>query len=345
MKRDFPALWAEAPATQRREPTNGEMASGFPCGPADLTLFNELIYRLAQAYREISYCITQSGQTPNANNLTQLWTAIQASSPSIERVHSGVDTGTAGHIVANVSPDIAGYDLGNLFLIKAANAATGVTDVNLDSRGIVALLRADGTPTQKGDWLASEVLQIVSDGENLRLFGVRSSLMPSRRLSSFQTAGTYTFVVPAGVTWIFAECVGAGGGGSGGGGSATWASGGGGSGGYASGWISVEPNQSITVIVGAKGLGTNNANGAVGGAGGTSSVGAFFQATGGSGGRGSNTDCSGGTPVSALARTPSARSTAPTAVTAIRTATTCKAATARPPRSAAAVEPQPSTTR
>ena len=78
MKADFPALWAEAPSTLRRDPNPTELAGGFPCGPLDLQLWNELMFRLSQSQREIIYAITQSGQTPNQNNTTQLWAAIRA---------------------------------------------------------------------------------------------------------------------------------------------------------------------------------------------------------------------------------------------------------------------------
>jgi hypothetical protein len=77
MKADFPALWAESPSTLRREPTNAELAGGFPCGPLDLPLFNELMFRLSQEQRELVYAIVQSGQTPNAANTTQLWEAMK----------------------------------------------------------------------------------------------------------------------------------------------------------------------------------------------------------------------------------------------------------------------------
>lgn len=77
MKADFPQLWAESPSTLRREPTNAELAGGFPCGPLDLPLFNELMFRLSQEQRELVYAIVQSGQTPNAANTTQLWEAMK----------------------------------------------------------------------------------------------------------------------------------------------------------------------------------------------------------------------------------------------------------------------------
>ena len=98
---------------------------------------------------------------------------------------------------------------------------------------------------------------------------------------SYFSPGTYTFVVPIGITRIKIRVWGAGGGG----GSAivvSSAGSGAGPGGYEEGWYSVTPGQSITVIVGSGGIGSTGAfNGT---AGGDSSVGSFLSATGGGGG-------------------------------------------------------------
>jgi hypothetical protein len=296
MKADFPALWAESPSTLRREPTNAELAGGFPCGDLDLQLFNELFFRLSETQREIVYAIIQSGQTPNANNNTQLWQAMRVAQPPSALIHSGMDTGATNAIVANVSPDITDYAQGYLYVIKVANAPTGAATANLDGRGVRTITRADGTPIRAGDWGIGEMIALLDDGTNLRLQGIKSSFSPARNLTSFISGGVFSFTVPAGIYWIFAELVGAGGGGSGGQGGVTWSSGGGGSGGYASGWIAVVPGQVISLVVGFGGNGASNGNGAVGGVGGTTSIGSFMQATGGNGGTGGTTVTGGGAP-------------------------------------------------
>lgn len=216
--------------------------------------------------------------------------------PSAQRVHYGLDTGTQNSIVANVSPDIASYVAGALYQIRVLFAPTGAVVANLDGQGARAVVRSDGTQIQAGDWGTGDVLLMSDDGSVLRVQGIRSSNLPARRLSSFTAAGNYTFTVPAGVFWIFAECVGAGGGGGGGGGGATWSSGGGGSGGYAAGWFSVNPGDTIALVVGAKGIGANNGNNAVATTGGTTTVGSLMQASGGTGGRGGGNGSPGGTP-------------------------------------------------
>lgn len=99
-----------------------------------------------------------------------------------------------------------------------------------------------------------------------------NSIIPPQ---TYTTPGTYTFVVPAGVTTLSAAAIGGGGGGYGGGGNA----GGGGGGGafrYVNN-ISVTPAQNITVTVGAAGVAGNSATN-----GGQSSFGSSVVAPGGS---------------------------------------------------------------
>lgn len=62
----------------RRDPTNGEYSTGFPCGGADRELFNELMFRLTQADVEILNVILAAGITPDETKLTQLLEAIKA---------------------------------------------------------------------------------------------------------------------------------------------------------------------------------------------------------------------------------------------------------------------------
>ena len=101
----------------------------------------------------------------------------------------------------------------------------------------------------------------------------------NRGEQAFPASGT--FVVPYGVFQVFARVWG----GGGGGGSAVEvasAGSGAGPGGYTEGWFAVTPGQSITVTVGAGGVGsTGSFNGT---AGGSSSFGSFCSATGGGGG-------------------------------------------------------------
>lgn len=103
----------------------------------------------------------------------------------------------------------------------------------------------------------------------------------------YTTAGTYSFIVPVGLTAVHAVAVGGGGGGGG-------APNANGSGGGGLGWknsIAVTPGASITVVVGAGGIGTADGGDSyfsspavVQGGGGTHSGGGGFTGTGGGSG-------------------------------------------------------------
>lgn len=106
-------------------------------------------------------------------------------------------------------------------------------------------------------------------------------------VQSYQTPGTYTFTIPAGVTKIIVEVWGGGGGGGSGGTTCCAEDEGGGGGGYAKGVYSVVPGTNYTVTVGAGGAGGVAGCVAATGAGtdgGTSSFGLLISATGGGGG-------------------------------------------------------------
>jgi hypothetical protein len=81
----------------------------------------------------------------------------------------------------------------------------------------------------------------------------------------YVSAGTFTFVVPAGVTTISAVCIGGGGGGAGGDGGRGQTNNGGGGGALCYGRIPVTAGESLTVVVGAGGASNSGANGTAGG--------------------------------------------------------------------------------
>jgi len=89
---------------------------------------------------------------------------------------------------------------------------------------------------------------------------------------SRNTAGTYSFTVPAGVYSITVQCWGGGGGGSNRSGNSSDGGNGAGGGGFRSGELSVNPGDIIPVVVGAGGTGATNSDGADGTSGTNSSV-------------------------------------------------------------------------
>lgn len=106
-------------------------------------------------------------------------------------------------------------------------------------------------------------------------------------LAAWQTAGTFSWTVPAGVTKLYVEAWG--GGGGGGYANSTRHGGGGGAGGGAIKLWSVTPGDSVTIVVGSAGqgaLGPTDANGADGGNS-TVTIGATsISGNGGKGGEG-----------------------------------------------------------
>ena len=98
----------------------------------------------------------------------------------------------------------------------------------------------------------------VADDSSLTFSYNTYNYLNTKTSITYTTAGTYTWVAPAGVTSVSAVAVGSGGGGT--------AGGGGGGGGLAyRNNISVSPGSSYTVVVGAGGVATRNPNGSVSG--------------------------------------------------------------------------------
>jgi hypothetical protein len=72
----------------RRNPSSDERANGFPCGPADQTLFNGLFHRIES---ELNNVITYAGLTPTDADFSQVRQAIQV---LIDAATGGGDTET-----------------------------------------------------------------------------------------------------------------------------------------------------------------------------------------------------------------------------------------------------------
>lgn len=195
MKQDFPALWAESPATLRRDPSNGDMANGFPCGPLDLPLWNELIYRLAQSYREISTVITRSGQTPSASNTAQLWNALQQT--SVVRAGADVST-TPGQLFIQTTTPALSEALSDyqIYEIVPNVSASGAVTVRLGAFAAMPLVRRDGTAVQDGDVAAGQPFLAVKLGNVLRrLDPTPSDIRAASRLYSGTNSGSANALV------------------------------------------------------------------------------------------------------------------------------------------------------
>lgn len=198
--------------------------------------------------------------------------------------------GTANALTVKLTPAPEALARGMVIQVEIAANNTGPTTINVNELGALPVLRSDGGAVEIGDLTVGQIVSLVCTGAAWQVVGLKSSQMPPRRQQIYNAAGTYSFVVPDGVTKIFGRVC-AGGGGAGGIGKladGNGAPGGaGGAGGYAEGWIDVTPGQVIPIVVGAGGVGgavsanTPGARGTDGARGGASSIGPFMSATGG----------------------------------------------------------------
>jgi len=164
--------WAKAPSSQRREPTAGEMANGYPCGPFDMQLFNELAYRMFQATREIHTVVTEAGLSPNDDDLTQLWQAIRKKFS----IYWGVDTGTKNAIVCALDPVPDSYTTPMLMVVRKMGAANDAAmTANFNGIGTVALKDMTGADLSSGALPAGGYQIIMYDGTQFRVLGGSSS--------------------------------------------------------------------------------------------------------------------------------------------------------------------------
>lgn len=217
-------------------------------------------------------------------------TGVEDAVPSAPAVPSGklpiatVSLTTATTAIQNT--DITDVRAGYLFedLGTAAYVDTGTDpgDVPLNSDLGTAAVLDSGTAI-------GEVLLVADVGGSPGLPAIDGSQLTGMG-TGFPTVETFTsngtFTVPSNVTLIKYTVVG--GGGAGGCGYTNVTAGGGGSGAWAVGYLTVTPDEEITVTIGAGG--TNAGNGSPGNPGGTSSLGSYVVMGGGGGGISSQTN-------------------------------------------------------
>ena len=214
----------------------------------------------------------------------------------------GSDTGTANAAsVSSWTPTLTSVAVGNMLLvIKSAAANTGAMTLN----GL-PLNWVDGTALQAGDWPAGTPALVFAEGTTsvtsyaiLSMMGptvfARATSAAATNIVVYSTPGTYSWTVPAGVTLVKRIRLWGAGGGGGYGNGSTGAGGGAGGGSYSEKLnLSVTPGATVTVVVGAAGLGATVAGNA-GANGGASSFGAAATAGGGAGGAAGNSSVGSG---------------------------------------------------
>lgn len=227
------------------------------------------------------------GKPPEGEDMNQILFELSAigrwqSAGAINSFDSSFSTAIGGYPKASV---LVGSD-GTTIYISTVDANTN--DPNSSTTGWLNLskITAIASLTAAADTLAyftgvnsAAITALTSVGRDViglaslvQYLGLQN--VSRSRITSYTTAGTYSFTVPDAVYRIHCRVVG----GGGAGGSASAKSGGGG-GGYAEGVITVTPGQVISITVGA--LGNGGTSGNVGTSGGASSVGGFMSASGG----------------------------------------------------------------
>jgi len=192
--------------------------------------------------------------------------------------------GSVNALTVTLAPVPSAYP--RALYVRFAADNTGAATIKINGLDAVSIKRYGSANLRSGALVGGSVgLLFLNDADNsYQLISLPAS---GGGVVSYTVAGTYTFVVPQGITQIKRIRVWGGGGGGGGSDSSnTYVGGGGGAGAYAeiASATSVTPGVSIAITVGAGGAsGTGSGNGTAGGA---SSVGSIVTVLGGDGGYG-----------------------------------------------------------
>lgn len=184
------------------------------------------------------------------------------------------DAGGTDAYAITITPAITAYATGQIFTFKANTANTGAATLNVSGIGAKTIVRSDGSSALvTGDIIAGEIVQVIYDGTNLRMF--KTIGLGLTDVQTFNANGTWT-KPSTGQTMAYVQAWGGGGGGAAdGGGSNT--GGGGGGGGYSERTIplsSLGATETVTVPAAAT----------AGNTGGTVTFGSWITAYGGGGG-------------------------------------------------------------
>ncbi len=206
---------------------------------------------------------------------------------TLTQEHAGIHTsmGYSGVWTGVLNLPSAGIKLGSIFTISVSSGNGALAVTAPPAPGYIAvgtIAFPTITVTSQDPPLvlvcqANGIYQVVSSGTTT----INSNNFPYRNKVFYKAAGVYQWTVPVNVTRVAVEVRGAGG--SGAFGTLETGAGGGGAGGVSERYCAVTPGSVITVTVGLGGAYVSSA-GAGGNAGGASSFGTYFSATGGAGG-------------------------------------------------------------
>jgi len=187
-------------------------------------------------------------------------------------------------LTATLTPPPSALVDGMKIRLKPGSTNTGPVTLDINGLGAQGVVDFDGEVLAGGELRAETIIELIYNS-NVG-FMIASPIRASSfgyNCAYFTTPGPITWQVPKGVTLIEVEIWGGGGGSAGGENSNATGSGGGGSGAYARKRMKVQPQQTLSGVVGGGGA-AGNVYGGVGGTGGTTSFAGVMSATGGSGG-------------------------------------------------------------
>lgn len=160
-------------AAERRLPTLLELSDGFPCGPADIELFNWLHWWQSGQSSQIA---RSAGESPSADDITQLARLIRS-----QRANYVAASGTpdALTVILPVSPNDPAEMAGMPLRVAVSATNTGPTTLQVGDLPAQPIVRADnGGPLLGRDWQAGAVLDLLNDGSAWRLVSPQARNKP-----------------------------------------------------------------------------------------------------------------------------------------------------------------------
>jgi hypothetical protein len=286
----------------RRYWQNENLAAGIDGTEEDQVWFNGV-------QESVILPVEAVGIAPSDADNTQLWQVIKRMSGGfVASIGAGSVTlvqGSAGLLLVSAASGNVSVTLppanalcGSLYGVSAVNPIPlRIVRTDTNTSNTVTIYPSGSDTLAPGGqtsyaMTAGEAMRIESDAVSA-WYQISSSVAGKRRLI---VSSSQNWTVPAWVLRIKGKAVGGGGGGAAcnPSGSTFQSGGGGGAGGVAEGEFSVTPGQSIPITIAGGGAGGNASSSYPGSNGGTTSIGTFMSATGGSGANWSTASSSAG---------------------------------------------------
>lgn len=106
--------------------------------------------------------------------------AVNPSSTRTVRMHDYVAsaTGTDSYAIA-LTPVIAAYTVGDVFIFKADVANTGTASLNVNAVGPITIVKGVSTVLSTGDIAVNQIVTVIYDGTNMQMTSLPASALPT----------------------------------------------------------------------------------------------------------------------------------------------------------------------